>query len=72
MESIVCEGGPILAAQLIAAGIVDELCLSTSPVIGGSDKQLLPHGVAIDKRVTLEQLVLDDASGLYARWSIER
>ena len=68
MESIVCEGGPSLASQLLAADLVDELCLSTSPVIGGSDQQLLPAGVAVDRRATLTQLIVDDASGLYARW----
>lgn len=31
--SIVCEGGPSLAGQLLDAGLVDELCLSSSPTV---------------------------------------
>ncbi|WP_414172404.1 dihydrofolate reductase family protein [Clavibacter tessellarius] len=31
LTSVVCEGGPALAAALLAAGRVDELCLTTSP-----------------------------------------
>ncbi|HPG75402.1 MAG TPA: dihydrofolate reductase family protein, partial [Rhodoglobus sp.] len=40
-DSIVCEGGPGLAGQLIAAGLVDELCLTTSPQLGGVTLPLL-------------------------------
>src|SRR5688500_235751 len=30
-----CEGGPTLLGQIAAAGLLDELCLTISPVIGG-------------------------------------
>lgn len=66
-SSIVCEGGPTLAAELLEADLVDELCLSMSP-------QLLPlrapmlTGLAVARPVRLEQLLLDDESTLYARW----
>ncbi|QEO10167.1 dihydrofolate reductase family protein [Protaetiibacter larvae] len=66
--AIVCEGGPSLAAALLDAGLVGELCLSTSPrLVGGS----LP--VLGDRRrpavpLELAGLLLDDAGGLYARW----
>ena len=32
---ILCEGGPHLLAQLAGAGLVDELCLTLSPVLAG-------------------------------------
>ncbi|MCH2414055.1 MAG: pyrimidine reductase family protein [Acidimicrobiales bacterium] len=38
---VLCEGGPSLVAQLSSAGLVDELCLSVSPLIVGSGSGLL-------------------------------
>jgi len=66
--SIVCEGGPSLAAQLLAGGLLDEVCLSTSPRLGGP--VLSPFGDAGLEPVDAElsRLLVDDASGLYARW----
>ncbi|TBN56805.1 pyrimidine reductase [Glaciihabitans arcticus] len=68
LRSIVCEGGPSLAAQLLAAGLLDEVCLSTSPRLGGP--VLSPFGAAELESVDAElsRLLVDDASGLYARW----
>lgn len=37
LEHLVCEGGPVLAAGLIGAGLVDELCLSVAPTLLGSE-----------------------------------
>lgn len=69
LESIVCEGGPMLAAQFIEAGLVDELCLSTSPTLGGTDLPILAPGIAGERRLTLTQLLVDESSGVYARWA---
>jgi riboflavin biosynthesis pyrimidine reductase len=38
-QVVLCEGGPALLGQLVAAGRLDELCLTLAPVIGGD---LLP------------------------------
>ena len=38
---VLCEGGPSLVAQLSSAGLVDELCLSVSPLVVGSGSGLL-------------------------------
>ncbi|MEE3276086.1 MAG: pyrimidine reductase family protein [Actinomycetota bacterium] len=38
---VLCEGGPSLVAQLSSAGLVDELCLSVSPLIVGNGSGLL-------------------------------
>jgi len=35
--SVLCEGGPHLAFQLLAAGLVDELFLSLSPLLAGGE-----------------------------------
>lgn len=66
-ESIVCEGGPTLAAQLLDADLVDELCLSTSPQLLPLRAALTP-GLVAATSLRLEQLLLDDESTLYARW----
>jgi riboflavin biosynthesis pyrimidine reductase len=67
-DRIVCEGGPALAAQLLDAGLVHELCLSTSPRIGGGSMRMLGDRAIAEKPLALHQLVVDDAGGVYARW----
>ena len=71
LESIVCEGGPRLAAQLIDAGLVDEVCLTTSPLLNGSSVPILGKTLQEERPVSLTQLLVDDANGVYARWSLE-
>lgn len=34
-EVVLCEGGPALLGELVAAGRLDELCLTVAPVVGG-------------------------------------
>ncbi|HEY8914541.1 dihydrofolate reductase family protein [Lacisediminihabitans sp.] len=67
-DRIVCEGGPTLAAQLLDAELVDELCLSTSPRIGAGRLRLLGDRAIDERPVELRQLMVDDDGGLYARW----
>jgi riboflavin biosynthesis pyrimidine reductase len=68
--SIVCEGGPSLVAQFARAGLIDELCLSTSPQLGGPSLPLLGDAQIDAVRLELTQLLMDDSSGLYARWAV--
>jgi len=70
LVSIVCEGGPSLAAQLVSAGLVDELCVSTSPLLNGSDLPVFGRERFDDARLELTQLMVDDLSGVYARWAV--
>ena len=69
-HSVVVEGGPSLAGQLIDAGLVDELCLSTSPKLGGTAIPLFGTQEMAERRVTLTQILADEFSGLYARWAV--
>ncbi len=41
-------GGPNLASQAIAAGLVDELHLFLSPIVVGRGNQALPDGVRVE------------------------
>lgn len=70
-DTIVCEGGPSLASQLIDAELVDELCLTTSPVILGDAAASLP-ALAVTARHELElaQLLTDSTGSVYARWAL--
>ncbi|WP_312870275.1 dihydrofolate reductase family protein [Gordonia asplenii] len=67
---LLCEGGPSLFATLLADDLVDELCLTTAPLLAAGDGPRIAHGAnAIDaKRVRLTQLLGDDDGYLYARW----
>lgn len=68
---IVCEGGPSVVAQLLAADLVDEVCLTTVPrVVGGAP--LPPFGGAAVPRLTLRHLLVDDAGASYARFVVDR
>lgn len=67
-ESVVCEGGPSLAAQFAASGLVDEVCLSTAPLVTPASLPMLSDEDFAPMRVRLHRLLVDDASSLYARW----
>ena len=66
-RSIVCEGGPGLAGQLVGSGLLDELCLTTSPRLGGTGLSLLGEA-EVDVRLELAGLLADDDGTLFARW----
>lgn len=68
--SIVCEGGPHLANQLLAEGLVDELCLTTSPVL--SSVALAPFGASLPSTIPLdlEQVIIDESGSIFARWRL--
>ncbi len=69
-DSIVCEGGPTLAGSLLDAGLVDEVCLSTSPLLGGPAVQ--PFTLTRARQMVLCGLLVDDAGVSYARWTAAR
>jgi riboflavin biosynthesis pyrimidine reductase len=69
-RSIVVEGGPALATQFVVADAVDELCLTTSPVLNGAGVPLLGSHEFTGRSLTLEQLLLDDGGATYARWRL--
>jgi riboflavin biosynthesis pyrimidine reductase len=69
LSGVVCEGGPTLAAAFVDAGLVDELCLTTSPKLRAPGVPLLPHLTGAHA-ATLEHLLADDDGFLYARWAL--
>jgi riboflavin biosynthesis pyrimidine reductase len=71
LTSLICEGGPSLAGQFVQAGLVDELCLTTSPVVIGSGLPAFGTERFGASSLSLTQLLIDDQSALYARWRVE-
>jgi riboflavin biosynthesis pyrimidine reductase len=69
---VLCEGGGQLNAELLAAGVLDELCLTVSPRVGGDPSRI----VADAPRIPLTGLhlahVLADGDELYLRYLVER
>jgi riboflavin biosynthesis pyrimidine reductase len=71
---ILCEGGPGLLAQIAAAGQLDELCLTISPVLaGGPAGRILAGGPGGDLPPGLPQAlalacVLADGAFLFCRY----
>ena len=64
LQRVVCEGGAELAGRLVTAGIVDELDLTTAPLLAGGGPSLRALGGAW----TLDGLLHDETDRLYARW----
>jgi riboflavin biosynthesis pyrimidine reductase len=46
-STLLCEGGPTLVGQLVAADVVDEVCLSLSPSLLGGDSKRITNGPAV-------------------------
>jgi 5-amino-6-(5-phosphoribosylamino)uracil reductase len=69
LAQLVCEGGPALFGAALAAGVVDELDLSLSPLLVGGGPGLLPAGLPVPARATLTQVLTED-DVLFTRWSL--
>jgi riboflavin biosynthesis pyrimidine reductase len=72
VSSILCEGGPTLNSQLVAAGLLDQLCLTVAArLIGGDSKRILA-GTALDPplSLTLASALASD-SELYLRYRLD-
>ncbi|MEY2516295.1 MAG: hypothetical protein QOJ89_3653 [bacterium] len=72
VRSILCEGGPNLNASMFAAGLVDELFLTTVPKLaGGAGALTIVGAAAIDEPVAASlQWLLEYDGELYARYRI--
>lgn len=44
LHRVLCEGGPSLLGQLVAADAVDELCLTVAPLLAGGTAERIAHG----------------------------
>jgi riboflavin biosynthesis pyrimidine reductase len=70
LSRVLCEGGPHLFGDLSAAGLVDELCLSLSPLLAGPGASRIIAGTAADARpLALTQVLAADDGFLFCRYA---
>jgi riboflavin biosynthesis pyrimidine reductase len=76
VQLVLCEGGPHLAGQLLAAGLLDELYVTLSPALAGmtagAERELrIVAGVELNPPVELELLgVLEHEAQLFLRYRV--
>jgi riboflavin biosynthesis pyrimidine reductase len=72
VRAILCEGGPHLNATLLAEGLLDELFLTTVPVLAGAAGELsIMNGAALEAPVALTlRWMLEHEGELFARYAI--
>jgi riboflavin biosynthesis pyrimidine reductase len=72
VESLLCEGGPTLNRALLAAGLLDELFLTLSPLVTGDETQpAIVMGGALPAPLPLSLRSVAMADGeLYLRYSV--
>lgn len=65
LARLLCEGGPTLHRDLLAAGLVDELSLTLSPMVVGGDGQRTTAGAALAESLDFQlsfALLADDGT----------
>lgn len=67
LTRILCEGGSRLNGQLAAAGLIDELCLTISPILIGGDAARVLNGPSCDVPLRLAH-VLEEDGFLFTRY----
>ncbi|MFJ5721311.1 pyrimidine reductase family protein [Streptomyces sp. NPDC093149] len=69
LKRLLTEGGPRMLGQFVAAGVLDELCLTLSPMLTAGDAQRIAGGpsVAVPERFTLTSM-LEEAGFLFTRY----
>jgi riboflavin biosynthesis pyrimidine reductase len=73
LPRVLCEGGPHLLADVVAAGRLDELCLTTAPRLVGGDGPRIMADLHLDAAVDLELAhLLEDDGNLFARYLVSR
>jgi len=74
LSRVLCEGGPHLFGDLAAAGLVDELCLSLSPMLAGPGAARIIDGAHLDaaRPLALTQVLAADDGFLFCRYSPRR
>ena len=68
LRQVLCEGGPALLRDLLGAGLLDELCLTWSPLLAGGDAgRLLADGGPLGRPARLAHLLHAEGT-LLGRW----
>ena len=71
LHRVLCEGGPHLLGSVLAQGLLDELCLTVSPVLAGGGIGRIVAGAGLPGTVDLELAHLLESDGsLFARYLV--
>jgi riboflavin biosynthesis pyrimidine reductase len=72
VDTLLCEGGPHLAAQLVSAGLLDELFLGLAPKLAGGGEQLrILAGAELEPPRQMQLIALyEHESTLFARYRL--
>ena len=67
---ILSEGGPSLNGQLVAADLIDEWCLTISPLVVGGESSRIVAGPEVSSNIRAHRLVrvMTGSSSLFTRW----
>lgn len=68
---VLCEGGPHLLGEIAAAGLLDELCLTVSPVLAGPGPARVTAGAPFSARPMTLAHVLADGGFLFCRYLVD-
>ncbi len=71
LRQVHCEGGPHLLGTLIADDVIDELCLTTSPLLEGGDAPRISAGASVARSMALDHLLIA-GSMLFTKYSRTR
>lgn len=73
VRAVLCEGGPLLNAQLLREDLVDELFLSVSPMlVGGADAPTIVTGEALEEPARLSLVgALEHEGELFLRYRVQ-
>lgn len=69
LHRVLCEGGPHLLGTLLEADLVDELCLTLSPLLVGDGPWLLPAALPSPRPTRVTSLI-QSGGVLLSRWSL--
>lgn len=66
---VLCEGGPLLLSEMVAADLLDELCFTLSPLlVGGTTLRLLTGPAPHEPRSLILASALEDQDSLLLRY----
>jgi riboflavin-specific deaminase-like protein len=72
VRALLCEGGPHLHAELIEAGLVDELFVTHAPKLAGGNGPTLAVGLPELERPLELAWLLEEGGELFARYRVPR
>lgn len=68
LNRVLCEGGPTLHGALVAADLIDDLCLTIAPVLAAGAAPRIAHGPQAVTHTMKRAHVLDADGVLLTRW----